>query len=519
MNYEILLRYKPTLAGTVVEDTGKPLEGAKVRVRLQAEKEGQENKPEALKKYDIVAEYNLESDEKGVFSLRFDEAEKIFSTHRIQVRVYKEDYSFEYRTLREIHYSGLNDLETIELQREKASVSGRIVDEERKPIKGATVMFRKSEGEHYTNLRFMKTGEDGRFELKLAWGWQLLDVSAEGYESLDGIKEGLIYAITENKDLGDFVLKAKEREGIVTGQILDLNGNPAAHVRVNFREPTLGKDSYSVTTDSNGCYEIRLPSRSWMMSTTGGYDLPYYRQQGQITGDRTWDADMRDSLISTDLLWKPRYDANGNRAEARDVSFKPGDRIQVSLSVPGSKTPVSLGVGTSKVPIYDNKGNIIGYGEATVTINEDGTVSVHLEGVRSGKYEVEITHPTYGTGKLTYDNLTGLPRENYLYMSQNKPQTSPSPKATVTPTVKPTATPSPKATTSPTATPTPKATASPTATSTPKATVTPTATPTIEPSPTPTVKPIPTVTPRVTPSPSPTPSVTPTVSPAVSPAA
>jgi len=375
-------------------------------------------------------------------------------------------------------------------------IDGRVIDTEGNPIDGAIVQAR--------NLNLQQDSIEveavnGVFmipvEHHLWWGkGVVLSASAEGY------KDQEISFQFQSYEQREIVLEKEENKKTVRGSVLNLSGNPVSGAEIIFQNSNTG-DLHLITTNNSGQYEAKLPGGDWRMLTTGGYDLPYYRQQGQITGDRTWDADMRDSLISTDLLWKPRYDANGNRAEARDVSFKPGDRIQVSLSVPGSKTPVSLGVGTSKVPIYDNKGNIIGYGEATVTINEDGTVSVHLEGVRSGKYEVEIKHPIYGKGKISYDNLTRLPRENYIYMSQDKPKATPSPKVTVTPTVKPTIT------------PTPKTTASPTATPTPKTTVTPTATP--KPSPTPTVRPTPTVTPSTTVSP--TPGVNTTVKPTVSP--
>jgi len=504
MNYEITLYYKPSLSGIVVDEGKNPLKDAKIQVTLFSEDDGQE---------EVLQKYELKSEKDGTFYLQFQNVQEIFSTHRMEIVVSKEGYTSpkKYLGFNEINYAGRMELGVIELTKQDIRVNGRVVDEKGKPISGANVSVGRT-GDTYSH--YSKTGEDGTFCFNTAAGAVWLNVSATGYESIDGLTRGAI-SITKNTDLGDIVLKAKKTEGTARGQILDLNGNPASHVTVQFQKPTGTKNPYTITTDSNGFYEIKLPLGNWTMSTTGGYDLPVYSQRGRLTGDRTWDVDMRDSLISTDLVWKPRYDANGNRTEARDVSFKPGDRIQVSLSVPGSKSPISLGTGTTRIPLYDNKGNIIGYGEATVTINRDGTVSVHLEGVRSGKYEVEIEHPTYGTGKLTYENLTGLPRENYLYMSQKKPQTSPSPKATLTPTVKPTATPTPKATASPTATPTPKATVTPTVT------VTPTATP--KPSPTPTVRPTPTVTPGVTPSPSPTPSATPvvntTVRPMVSPAA
>jgi len=105
----------------------------------------------------------------------------------------------------------------------------------------------------------------------------------------------------------------------------------------------------------------------------------------------------------------------------------------------------------------------------------------------------------------------------YPYTSPDIPQTTPSPKATATPTVIP----SPKATATPAVTPSPKATATPTVIPSPKATVTPMATPNpkITPTPTSTLSPTPTVmsTPKPTPTVTPTPKITPSPTSAATP--
>jgi len=478
------------LQGRVVDTEGNPIHGAVVRVSGRF--------------VDIGT--MLTETKRGEYSMEVIQEDMM--GERLLITVSAEGY---HEKEIEVVFWG-ESVEDIVMEAYEASISGRVVDQEGNSIGGAKVTLVPMEPEltikpEYVNIfgdYEVTTAEDGTFLFKeLVSGYYSLNVKAKGYRQYQQL---LDLEIKEDKDLGKIVLKANKTTGTVTGQIVDLNGKPLPGVSVSFHKPGINSP-YETKTDSHGNYAIKLPNGNWTMSTNGGYDGLHYNQSGQIKGDTSWDADMRDTLISTDLIWRPRYDAKGNRLEAQDVRFKPGDKIQVSLSVPGGKQPISLSVGTTRIPLYDDKGNIIGYGEATVTINRDGTVSVHLEGVRSGKYEVEIEHPTYGTGKIAYENLTSLPRENYLYMSPNKPKATPSPKVTVTPTVKPTAT------------PTPKATASPTATPTPKATVTPTATPKPTPSPTSTVKPIPTVTPSVTPSPSPTPSAVPTVSLAASPAA
>jgi len=367
------------------------------------------------------------------------------------------------------------------------SIDGCVTDTEGNPIDGAIVQA--------TNLNLQQDSIEvetvnGAFMIPVEhhfwWGKGIvLSASAEGY------KDHSISFQFQSYKRREIVLEKEENEQTVQGGVWNLYGAPVPGAEIIFQNSNTG-DVHIITANNNGQYETKLPAGHWRMLTRGGYDLPYYHQQMQVNEDSTWDVDMRNSLIQTELLIRPRYSANGVRANAADVSFKPGDAVQISLWIPGSIKPLTLGVGATEIPIYDNKGNIIGYGQATVTILDDGRLSVSLNDIRSGKYRMQVTHPAYGTGDITYSNLTGKNRENYLYMSSKNPKPSPSP------TIKPTVAPSP----------------------TLNPTVKPTATPTLEPSPlikptaTPLLTPSPSVKPMVTPGLTPSPTVKPTVTPA-----
>lgn len=149
---------------------------------------------------------------------------------------------------------------------ETCVVSGMVVRRtDTAPLKGALVqLFNPDGGEHNIATR---TGADGRFELKnVPAGKYRLMVSRNGYFRVEyGQKKpsdpGATFSLRPGQHMSDLLFKLG-LAGVITGKILDENGEPMAYVAVTaLRTGYVGGRRQLITVDekhSNDLGEFRL---------------------------------------------------------------------------------------------------------------------------------------------------------------------------------------------------------------------------------------------------------------------
>ena len=238
-----------TLTGTVVDSSGRAIEGARIvfhsgdRPSFFSSREESEG--------GLAMNPEVRTDSRGMFELTVaitgegdgrDEDLPDFLRGNAQLAAVHGAFATLVKQLPELE-EGSIDLGLLTMQ-PGAQVSGRVVDESGRAISGAAVagehrddeggrggqrMFRFLSGRVTEEYSQSVTGSDGRFLITgLPAGRTELSAEADGFQM--GFQEDLNLEPTGNLDVGDLVLLPGE---MIAGFVVDPEGNPVVEASVN----------------------------------------------------------------------------------------------------------------------------------------------------------------------------------------------------------------------------------------------------------------------------------------------
>ena len=286
-----VLRRGARLEGRVATAAGKPVAGVRI----------------------TVDPGSARSDAEGLYVL--DGLE----TGRQEVRVFHPHYRSKVRPV--TIADGANRLD-IELEA-GVEVSGRVVDQEKKPVAAAEVELYTQNRSELLRLR-ARTGEDGSFVLQpVASGRYRLQASASGLAPTE-LEKPVVVADQSVEGL-EIVL----RQGTtVSGRVLGLSPEELAAVTVTAR----GEGSaLPAKLDSEGRYEIReLEAGDWLLRAT--------LWQGERQVEARVPIAPSDREVQRDLEFSPRVTLSGRvlfdgePLDASTVSVR-GERFSIERSI------------------------------------------------------------------------------------------------------------------------------------------------------------------------------------------
>lgn len=285
-----------------------------------------------------------------------------------------------------------------QVKAQETSIAGRVVASSGNfPIVNARIVARTAGGP--ASMRVATTDEDGKFQLtNLSPGNYVIRIGAAGYIPEASFTTNNFYRPGEN------VTIRMIKGGVITGRVLNKNGEPMALARVRgvrvkdeegnpVRDATTGRDW---TTDDRGMYRLYgLEPGSYVVSANftnmfragQGGDAATYYPSATLDGATLVNVNAGNETAGIDI----RY-----RAE-RSYS------VRGTFTGPNAQSGGSLGRTAISVTLsHAGTGVVVG---ATTIVPLNGNNAFIFEGVSDGIYEL-----TAQTASGTSDAATALPQ-------------------------------------------------------------------------------------------------------------
>ncbi len=285
---------------------------------------------------------------------------------------------------------------------QETSIAGRVVASDF-PIVNARVIARAAGGP--TSMRVATTDEDGKFQLtNLSPGNYVIRVGAAGY-----IPEPS-FAANEFHRPGENVTIHMIKGGVITGRVLNKNGEPMALARVRsvrvkdeegnpVRDATTGRDW---TTDDRGMYRLYgLEPGAYVVSasfTNVFRAAPSQSGKGSEAGPTYYPSGTLDGATLVNV-------SAGNETGGIDIRYRAERSYAVRGTIAGQNTQAGAPAGRTAISVtlsHPGTGVVIG---ATTIVPLNGNNVFNFEGVPDGVYEL-----TAQTGFGTSDAATALPQ-------------------------------------------------------------------------------------------------------------
>ena len=287
---------------------------------------------------------------------------------------------------------------------QETSIAGRIVASSGNfPIVNARVIARAAGGP--TSMRVATTDEDGKFKLTdLSPGNYVIRVGAAGYIPEPSFTASSFYRPGENITI--HMIKG----GVITGRVLNKNGEPMALARVRsvrvkdeegnpVRDATTGRDW---TTDDRGMYRLYgLEPGAYVVSATFTNMFraaPSQSRTGSEAAATYYPSATLDGATLVNV-------SAGNETGGIDIRYRTERSYAVRGTIAGQNAPAGGPMGRTAIAVtlsHSGTGVVVA---ATTIVPLNGINAFNFEGVGDGVYEL-----TAQTASGTSDAATALPQ-------------------------------------------------------------------------------------------------------------
>ena len=265
-------------------------------------------------------------------------------------------------------------------------IVGRVVDQEGKPVKGATVFAVSTDRKYYG---YATTDEEGHYEISSGLGTGVYTVTAVkmGYQSLPKTNVKVTAGETATVDLQI----AKLPSGTLKGYVKDAKtGKPIKNATVKVTS-SFGVVVATVQTDENGYYEISAGLFTGTYNVTA--EAPNYKPEekvvhielGKVTTANFNLYELVSGIISGIVLGPITKKSSSISVQVSPTEVEVGDEVIIS----GQITPARVGVVSIFVMLEGGKWIKVG----EVTSSADGKFTFKLKTRRIGKRYVKVSWP------------------------------------------------------------------------------------------------------------------------------
>jgi len=284
----------------------------------------------------------------------------------------------------------------IQVRAQETSIAGRVVANNF-PIVNARVIARAAGGP--TSMRMATTDEDGKFQLtNLSPGNYVIRVGAAGYVPEPSFAASSFYRPGEN------ITIRMIKGGVITGRVLNQNGEPMALARV--RSVRVKDEEGNPARDAN-------TGRDWTTDDRGMYRL-YGLEPGAYVVSATFTNMFRAASSQAASTYYPSATLDGatlvnvnagNETGGIDIRYRAERSYSVRGTIAGQKAQSGAQVGRTAISVmlsHAGTGVVVG---ATTIVPLNGNNAFYFEGVGDGVYEV-----TAQTASGTSDAAIALPQ-------------------------------------------------------------------------------------------------------------
>jgi Carboxypeptidase regulatory-like domain len=289
---------------------------------------------------------------------------------------------------------------------QEPAIAGRVVASSGNfPIVNARVIARAAGGP--TSMRMATTDEDGKFKLTdLSPGNYVVRVGAAGYIPEPSFTASSFYRPGEN------ITIRMIKGGVITGRVLNKNGEPMAlarvrSVRVNdeegnpVRDATTGRDW---TTDDRGMYRLYgLEPGAYVVSATftNMFRAPLSQPR---TGQASEAAPTYYPSATLDGATLVNVSA-GNETGGIDIRYRTERSYTVRGTIAGQNAQSGAPMGRTSIAVILSHAGTGVVVAATTIVPLNGNNGFNFEGIGDGVYEL-----TAQTASGTSDAATALPQ-------------------------------------------------------------------------------------------------------------
>lgn len=295
-----------------------------------------------------------------------------------------------------------------------AIISVTVTDPSGNPVSGATVETYDS---NYENFQRTTKDQSGTYELEVANGTYVVEVTASGYASTR--KTGVAATEGQTTTLGVALVRAATIDGTVT----DAQGNPLGSAEVVVHDD--GYQTYQVTsTDPQGRYSIQVaPGTYTVRADKGGYARSTHTVEGTAGSTTTRDFSLGQPAVITGTV----TDSKGSPVTNAFVVADDGENYYYnrtnasggySIDVPaGDYTVTAQSSGAMGSGGY-HEGLVTG---STYTVDVDVTIPTihhtsvrHVGGTAPAKGTIDVNTQVMGgmiAVQLVDDTPNGMPQD------------------------------------------------------------------------------------------------------------
>ncbi|RAP44067.1 MAG: hypothetical protein BZ135_08845 [Methanosphaera sp. rholeuAM6] len=339
-----------TVNGTVTDDDGKPVGGVPVNVKVNGET------------------YNTTTNPDGTFNVTVPEEKIVEGNNTITVTAGNDTFTADpvSKTLTTSKVDSRLTVDPIKDTQvgEKATISGKLVDKNGKPIANANITV-TVDGQPYTTT----TNKDGKYTVKVPTteiGTESVIVDYAGDNHYNGatVKDKLVVT----KDSATISVKVPDNATVgdtvnITGKVTDNHGKALANLPVNV---TVNGKLYKTTTSKDGSYSVKVnnlvPGIN-EVTATGGND--------KIQTDTVMDKFETFKINTTTTI---------NKA----IKVKVGEQVTITGQ------------------ISDDKGRKVANANVTVYVDYQ---AYNTKTDKNGKYELKYTPKSAGAKLVTVEYL------------------------------------------------------------------------------------------------------------------
>lgn len=221
-----------SIQGKVVDPDGKPVPNASVYLFSDQT---------SL----LFTRNSITTNAEGIF-----QSPPVMHSTKVEIRVKVRDLATPKSIV--VYHAAAGDL-VIQLQKNVlASITGRVLDQQGKPVKDAKIEILYSVGQHRFGDDVATTDESGNYKIDSLWADMLYTVEAygDGYGFANSNRD-LRLGPGQSTSIPDLTIF--KRDAIVAGVLLDRDDKPVSGQRIYVRGPRTGYSN--MTTDSNGKFQ------------------------------------------------------------------------------------------------------------------------------------------------------------------------------------------------------------------------------------------------------------------------